>query len=71
MYMRIPVATAFAVLARPPRVVAAFVLFAALMGFALPAVAAERYEHGLLWRIEGGARRQVTFSGPCTLPTRG
>jgi uncharacterized protein YbaP (TraB family) len=53
MYIRILAKAAFAVLARPPRVVAAFALFAALMGFALPAVAAERYEHGLLWRIEG------------------
>lgn len=53
MYIRILAKAAFAMLARPPRAVAAFVLFGALSGFALPAAAAERYEHGLLWRIEG------------------
>jgi len=53
MYMRIPVAAAFAALARPLRAAAALVLFGALSGFALPTPAAERYEHGLLWRIEG------------------
>ena len=53
MYMRILAKAAFAMLARPPSVVAAFLLFAALSGFALPAAAAERYEHGLLWRIDG------------------
>ena len=32
---------------------AAFAVFAALSGVALQSLAAERYEHGLLWRIEG------------------
>ena len=40
-------------LARPPRGVAAFVLFAALSAVALQSIAAERFERGLLWRIEG------------------
>jgi uncharacterized protein YbaP (TraB family) len=44
---------AFAILARPPRAAAVFALFAALSGVALQSPAAERYEHGLLWRIEG------------------
>jgi len=43
----------FASFARSPRAVAAFALFAALSGVALQSPAAERYEHGLLWRIEG------------------
>lgn len=53
MYMSIPVAAAFAALARPLLATVAFALFAALSGLALPAAAAERYEHGLLWRIDG------------------
>jgi len=40
-------------LALPPRAAAMLVLFAALSGVALHSSAAERYEHGLLWRIEG------------------
>jgi uncharacterized protein YbaP (TraB family) len=45
--------TALAVLARPPRVAAGLALFLALGGVAPPlATAAERYEQGLLWRIE-------------------
>jgi len=44
---------AFAMLALPPRAAAMLVLFAALSGVALHSSAAERYEHGLLWRIEG------------------
>jgi uncharacterized protein YbaP (TraB family) len=51
--MRILATAAFAMLARPPRAVAVFALFAALSGVALQSPAAERYEHGLLWRIEG------------------
>ena len=51
--IRMTGSAAFAALARPLRAAAAFALFAALSGFALPAPAAERYEHGLLWRIEG------------------
>jgi len=51
--MRILAKAAFAMLARPPRAVAAFALFAALSGVALQSLAAERYEHGLLWRVEG------------------
>ena len=44
---------AFDRLPRPPRAVAVFALFAALSGTALQSPAAERYEYGLLWRIEG------------------
>jgi uncharacterized protein YbaP (TraB family) len=51
--MRILAKAAFAMLARPPRAVAVFALFAALSGAALQSPAAERYEHGMLWRIEG------------------
>ena len=52
--MRILASLALAVLARPPRVAAVLALFLALGGIAPPiAIAAERYEHGLLWRIEG------------------
>jgi hypothetical protein len=40
-------------LTRPPRTVAVFALFAALSGIALQSYAAERYDRGLLWRIEG------------------
>jgi len=40
-------------LARLPRTVAVFALFAALSGIALQSCAAERYDRGLLWRIEG------------------
>jgi uncharacterized protein YbaP (TraB family) len=46
---------ALAMLACPPRGVAVFALFAALAGVALQSPAAERYEHGLLWRIEGAS----------------
>ncbi len=53
--MLIPGRSAFAALARLPRAVAVLGLFAALSGVALPSPAAERYEYGLLWRIEGGA----------------
>jgi hypothetical protein len=51
--MRILAKAAFAMLACPPRGVAVFALFAALSGVALQSPAAERYEHGLLWRVEG------------------
>ena len=61
MYMRILAKAARAMPARPPRAVAAFALFAVLSGVALQSPAAERYEHGLLWRIEGrGADRKST-----------
>jgi hypothetical protein len=43
----------FARFARPRRAVAVFALFTALSGVALQSPAAERYEYGLLWRIEG------------------
>jgi hypothetical protein len=52
MHLRILGQAASGVVARPPRAVAVFALFAALAGAALPSPAAERYEHGLLWRIE-------------------
>lgn len=50
MYTHSLARAAFAMLARP---VAVFTLFAALSGVALQSLAAERYERGLLWRIEG------------------
>ena len=50
---RVLAKAACGMLARPPLAVAAFALFAALSGVALQSSAAERYEHGLLWRIEG------------------
>ena len=51
--MRIPGYAAFARSPRPQRAVAVFALFAALSGVALQSPAAERYERGLLWRVEG------------------
>lgn len=52
--MSIPGPVAFAALARLPRAVAVLGLFAALSAAALQSPAAERYEYGLLWRVEGG-----------------
>ncbi|HSD99292.1 MAG TPA: TraB/GumN family protein [Burkholderiales bacterium] len=52
--MSIPGPVAFAALARLPRAVAVLGLFAALSAVALQSPAAERYEYGLLWRVEGG-----------------
>lgn len=51
--MQISIHAAFARLARPQRAAAVFALFAALSGIAPQSPAAERYEYGLLWRIEG------------------
>jgi len=51
--MRNLAVAAFSVLGRPSRAAAALALFAALSGVALQLHAAERYERGLLWRIEG------------------
>jgi len=44
---------AFARFARPQRAAVVLALFTALVGVALQSPAAERYEYGLLWRIEG------------------
>jgi len=53
-FMRTLALAATAALARAPGVMAALALFVALGGVASPsATAAERYEFGLLWRIEG------------------
>jgi len=46
-------AEAVTAIARPFRVATVLALLGAVAGLALPAAAAERYESGLLWRIEG------------------
>ena len=52
--MPVPERATLAALARLPRAVAMLALFLGLGGVALPsATAAERFERGLLWRIEG------------------
>jgi uncharacterized protein YbaP (TraB family) len=53
MYTRNLATAAFAMLARLPRAVAVLAALVALSGVALQSLAAERYERGLLWRIEG------------------
>lgn len=52
---RILASGVFAMLARLPRAVALYGLFAVLSGLALQSPAAERYEYGLLWRIESAS----------------
>jgi uncharacterized protein YbaP (TraB family) len=51
--MPIPGRAVSAALARPQRAAAVLALFTALSGVALQSPAAERFERGLLWRIEG------------------
>ena len=63
MQMLILAKAAFAMLARPPRAAAVLALFTALSGVALHSSAAERYEHGLLWRIEGANAPASHFFG--------
>ncbi|MGH8660718.1 MAG: TraB/GumN family protein [Burkholderiales bacterium] len=59
MFMHMTGIAAVARLARPLRAVA---VFAVLSGIALQSPAAERYEYGLLWRIEGsGAAASHVF----------